>query len=923
MQQDNQNDELMHYGQKFRSGRYPYGSGKENYQHSSDFLNRVEGLKSKGLKETEIARAMGFNTSQLRNQMRLAEGEQRSIQVARARKLEAKGMTPTEIAKEMGYKNESSVRSLLDKGIEERKNEVKNTSKFLADQLKEKGGYLDVGEGVAKQLNITENKLETALYDLDMQGYEIYSIGVEQPTNPGQRTTVRLLTPPGTTKSDPYQEGALDKINTVSEFASIDRGQTYGKMEYPSSVSSKRVKVRYAEEGGIENDGLIELRRNVDDLSLGNSAYSQVRILVGKDRYLKGMAVYADDLPDGTDIRFNTNKKKGTDMRDVLKETKVNDQDPNNPFGSTIKKNGQSKYIGKDGKEHLSAINKKSDEGDWDEWSDTLPSQFLSKQNIGLIKRQIKVSTTNRQSELDEIMSVTNPTLKKQLLKDFADECDSTAISLKTAAIPRQKYQVILPVDTMRDTEVYAPNYRDGEKVALIRYPHGGTFEIPIVTVNNKNAKAMKMMGKNPLDAVGINSKVAERLSGADFDGDFVQVLPIGKGVSITSRPQLEGLKNFDAKTEYGTTKKVVNGKTKYYVGDQEVKIMSKGATGNQMGKASNLITDMQIKGANDTEMAAAVRHSMVVIDANKHKLDYRQSYYDNGIATLKNKYQAQVDPETGKVHYGTSTLISRAKGQITVRKTKGTPKIDEKTGKYIYKLDPEEYVDKKGNTRHRMVKSVKMKETDDARTLISELDTKVEREYANYANKLKAMANEARKESEIVKSIPYSKSARKTYQQQVNEIDAAINVAKTNQPKERKATILAAAKIESLKKSNPDIKNDNATLKKEKQRAMTNARAAVGAKRQPVSISDTQWEAIQAGAISKSKMEQIIRYGDTATLRKLATPRTKSSLSSAKIANINAKKNAGYTNQEIADSLGVSKSLVIDYLKVEKGDDS
>ena len=34
------------------------------------------------------------------------------------------------------------------------------------------------------------------------------------------------------------------------------------------------------------------------------------------------------------------------------------------------------------------------------------------------------------------------------------------------------------------------------------------------------------MIGKTSQDAIGINSKVADRLSGADFDGDTVMGIP-------------------------------------------------------------------------------------------------------------------------------------------------------------------------------------------------------------------------------------------------------------------------------------------------------------------------------------------------------------------------------------------------------------
>src|SRR5690606_28591941 len=86
----------------------------------------------------------------------------------------------------------------------------------------------------------------------------------------------------------------------------------------PVSVNSKRLQVRYGDEGGEAMDGVIELRRGVDDISLGGKNYAQVRIAVDGDRYLKGMAMYADDLPDGVDLRFNTNKKDTGNKLDAL-----------------------------------------------------------------------------------------------------------------------------------------------------------------------------------------------------------------------------------------------------------------------------------------------------------------------------------------------------------------------------------------------------------------------------------------------------------------------------------------------------------------------------------------------------------------------------------------------------------------------------
>lgn len=324
------------------------------------------------------------------------------------------------------------------------------------------------------------------------------------------------------------------------------------------------------------------MRRGVKDLDLGNSNYAQVRILVDGTHYMKGMAIYNDDLPKGVDVIFNTNKSKGTPMLGDKNNTvlKLIKNDPENPFGSLIKEHGgQSYYIDKDGKEKLSLINKRAEEGDWGSWSDHLSSQFLSKQPLPLIKKQLNMSAADKQAEFDEICALTNPTVKKAMLKSFADDCDAAAVHLKAAALPRQKYQVILPIPSMKDTEVYAPNYKDGEQVALVRYPHGGRFEIPILTVNNRQKDAVKVIGKNPIDAVGINGKVAAQLSGADFDGDTVMVIPTGKNVKIAAEPPLKGLEGFDPKLKYG-------GKP-----EGTFKVMNN--TQTEMGKVSNLITDM------------------------------------------------------------------------------------------------------------------------------------------------------------------------------------------------------------------------------------------------------------------------------------------------------------------------------------------
>lgn len=906
------NDILMHYGMPRRSGRYPWGSGENPYQHSKDFLARVEELQKAGKSQVDIAKEMGLTTTQLRTQMSLAKEERRALEVDRAKSLRADGYSLNEIARMMGYNNDSSIRSLLNESSEQRMNASRNVAEFLKKAVDEKG-MIDVGTGVERELGpISKEKLKEALYILELEGYEVYGGGLPQVTNKGKQTNLKVLCPPGTEHKEIFNPENVHSLRDYEKTLDVD-GVERKAFEYPTSLNSKRLAVVYGDQGGSARDGLIELRPGVKDLDLGESHYAQVRIMVDGTHFIKGMAVYNPDLPEGIDVRFNTNKPTGTPIlgdkgNTVLKNIKKDD--PNNPFGSLIKeKGGQSyyddpdgNYIGPDGKKQsLSLINKRAEEGDWGEWSHNLPSQFLSKQPLALINKQLNLSKADKVAEYDEISSLNNPTLKRHLLEAFANDCDSAAEHLKAAALPRQKYQVILPLTTIKDTEIYAPNYKNGEQVALIRYPHGGQFEIPIVTVNNKNNEGKKFIGTNPKDGVGISAKVAKILSGADFDGDTVMVIPVNDKVKIKNKSPLKDLENFDPELLYG--------------GKPEGSYKKMKNTQTEMGKISNLITDMTLQGANDSELARAVKHSMVVIDAEKHGYDYKQSEKDNGIAALKKKYQGHYD-ENGRYHEGASTLISRAKSEATVPKRQGSPTINEdgslswKTASdnKLYYTDP-----KTGKTKMRTQASTKMAETKDAYSLVSIADTPQERAYADYANSMKSLANQARKQMVSTERLNYSASANKTYSEEVSHLMAQVNEAAKNAPREREAQRIANSVVNAKKQANPDMKP--AEQKKIAQQALTSARQQVGAQRKSVTISDREWEAIQAGAISDTQLKQLFKYTDLTSLRERATPRTNGTLSDARIGKIKAMAASGHTNAEIAEALGVSTSTISKYL--------
>ena len=889
---------LMHYGVKRRSGRYPWGSGDSPYQHSGDFLSRVQELKKSGFDEKDIVKTLGLDsTTQLRVAYSVARADRRRLDVATAKSLREDGLSNSEIGRKMGI-NESSVRSLLNESSENRMDQARMTAEKLKSELASKK-VIDVGAGAEIELGVSRNKLEDALFILEAEGVGVRD-GVGIPTGPGKQTNTMILRDPNIPLRDIYKDTSL--IQPVGEYHSKDGGFTFDKREYPASISSDRVYVRYGDKGGADKDGVIELRRGVADLDLGNSHYAQVRILVDGTHYLKGMAMYSDDIPDGADIVFNTNKKSGTPKIDTMKKIS---NDPDNPFGAYIKADGQSYYTDSNGHKKLSAINKLKEEGDWDTMSRNLSSQFLSKQPMQLIKKQLNLTYADKQAELDEIMSYTNPTVKKKLLLDFADSCDSAVVHLKAAALPRQETRVILPITQMKETEVYAPYLKNGERVVLIRYPHGGTFEIPELTVNNRNPSAKKILG-NVRDAIGINAKVAERLSGADFDGDTVVVIPVNDKVRVKTSKPLADLKDFDPKTQY----KIPEGNPNH------VKLLTDDMKQREMGIVSNLITDMTLRGATDSELARAVKHSMVVIDAVKHELDYKQSERDNGIVELKEKYQPKYDSYGNLIGSGgASTLISKKKQTIRIPERQGSGTIDPETGEVIYKESGRVYQNKKGQTVQATTSVKLMNYIDDARTLSS--GTEQENAYADYANRMKALSNTARKAYLSTGRLQYDSSANKTYKTEVTRLDSALRIAESNAPRERRAQALANSVVRAKMQDNPELKNDKETLNKVKRNAIYDARASVGAsgKGSRITISDKEWEAIQAGAISDNKLTRILRYTDPDAIKQLALPRTTTTMSTAQQTKMKSMSASGYTIAEIAESLGVSPSTVSSYI--------
>lgn len=851
-------DILKHIG-TYYSGRYPRGSGGEPNQ-SSEFFTKYRELKKAGKTPKEIATEMGINTAQLRTNITWARNEQKADINRWVGKMREDGMTDEQIGKEFNV-SASTIRNYRSNKEVHQEKQLDTVRNALKDQV-DKVTHLDVGAGVEVQLKIPRTRLKAVMSKMvEEDGYYLHDIYVRRVGDNQKPTTVKVLTKEPDVKVVKQEEIKIRSFEGWSD----DGGETINNINPPKSVDPKRVQVRYAEDGGKLKDGVIEMRPSSPDLDMGGSRYAQVRIKVGADRYLKGMAVYGDekDFPKGVDMIFNTNKSNSIPKMDVLKKTQEGELSKfgDNMFGGAIMRQNKS-----------NVLNIVNEEGTWDTWSNHLASQFLSKQPLILVKDRLEVTHTKLKNDLDEIKSIDNPIVKQYLLDAYSKKMVTKVARLEVEGLPRTKSHVILPFPEIKPDQIYAPHYDDGDRVVLIRYPHGGTFEIPELTVNNRSPKAKKMLGNAP-DAVGIHPSVAEKLSGADFDGDTVTVIRQGQGATkIKTSRSLDALKNFDPMIYKMPKVKMTEAEEKTY------KLKREKAKEIEMGKASNLITDMTIKDASESEIAKAVKYSMVVIDSAKHNLDYRQAGIDNSIKSLKLKYQLHEDPISGKKSIGASTLISRSKRLIKRMDKEG---IDITSPEFT----PEKYSSGR----------------------------QVEVMYLGYIKKVRALKGDADKTSMSTTPPKYSPEAAKAHAEEVDSLDTKLKTAKLNAPRERQAQILS----NKIYYSNVKSEMDEDQKKKLKNRSLSRARATVGARGREaiIELSPKEWTAIQKHAISNTRLKEILKYADMDIVKKMATPRTPK-LNSSQINKAKALLATGkYTYAQVSEQLGItiSRQALID----------
>lgn len=898
------NDDLLHYGILRKSGRYPWGSGQDEYQRSRDFYSTIDAMKAKGLSQKEIAQGVGLSISDLRSTTTIAKEQIILGQTNRAVALRDKGVSIQAIADDLGIPT-PTVRLRLKNSENIKESSLRSTAEVLRKNVNEHT-IVDIGKGVELQMGISPEKLKAAVGVLRDEGFETYTLQTPQ-VGTNNNTNQKVLVPPGTTFGEAKR--MTSQIHTMGDWTE-NEGLTYFGIHEPLSISSKRLKVNFAEDGGTDADGTIYIRPGKKDLDMGKNNYAQVRIAIDGSHYIKGMAILKDDLPDGVDIVFNTNKSRDVGKLGALKPLKA---DSDNPFGSEIKRQIMD-IDPKTGKERVtSALNIVNETGDWDDWRKSLPSQFLAKQPHSLIKSQLQTTREETAQRLAEIEKINNPIVRKNVLAKYAEQIDSDAVDLRAASMPRQRTQVIIPEPKLNKNEIYAPNFKTGESVVLIRYPHAGRFEIPEVTVNNNNRAAKKLLG-NAVDAIAIHPSVASKLSGADFDGDTVVVIPNpsgkikgSKSMGSAARIYEQGLNGFEPQRKYSGYE-VKNGKPNF-------KLMTN--TGLEMGKITNLITDMSIQGAKPEHVVRAVKHSMVVIDAEKHKLNYKQSEIDNGIAQLKTLYQ-------GSPNSGAKTLLSQATAKTEIPERKLRPareggSVDPKTGKQIYvdtgktksKYDPKTQTYDNDVQVAKTEKVKRLALTDDAYTLVRDKADPVERLYADHANAMKAMADKARLRASRIANPPTNPKAKEIYKSEVDQLVADLKAAQKQKPLERKAQIIARETVIAKRQDDPLLRTDKDRRKKVERQAVYAARARLNLKRPVIDISDRQWDAIQSGAVSPSRLSSILEYADPKRVAELSMPRQNAVMTKSVTARAKAMFAAGATNADVAATLGISQSTL------------
>ena len=865
-------------------------------------LNKVKEYKEShpGATYTEMAKAFGISTTELRQRITAENHHKAEFRLWLAQEMSNPDEHITKSQMDEVFQSPAGTAArILSNGRSKKDAKMNEIHDKLVERVKEVK-YLDIGEGTEIQLGLTRETLGGIVKTLEAEGYHTHTITRKNLTDDTKGIKMVVLTKDGdleSVKKHKYDIRTLD--------AWYDPEGKLRDIEPPKQLDWDRVKIKYGDEGGVARDGMMQVRPGAEGLDLGDSRYAQVRIAVGGTSYMKGVAIvdHLQTFPPGTDIIFNTNKPKGTPREKVLKDLK-GEVMSDNPFGAVIK--SQKGYI-----------NFVQKEGDWNEWSAGLAAQMVSKQPDKFVKSQLDKTFDNIKRDFDSFKAIPNTAIQSYFLENYAKSLTTKANKLKTDGVEGERAQLLLSNPDLKPNEIYAPNYKNGETLYLIRYPHGGTFEIPVLTVNNNHQSSRKLLG-NAVDAVMVHPSAGQKLSGADYDGDTVYVLPANKNNPITSTTLPPALRKkvaeFDPEVYHRDVPENVNGGHLY----------RKKFTTDQMGIATNLISDMTTLKAPMGDIVDATLYSMVVIDSWKHNYDLKQAKQDFRINELKKKYQ-------GAANAGSATVITRARSKVKVythydgtleRVKEKTRKVTGANGKTYnekyYVLEDGTEVPKKRTKEVRL-----MDITADANTLKSQFKNSTEDRYAAYANSLKALQNEAIKANAALKMPKRDPQAAKRYAQEVESITEKLRKAMSKAPIERQIELLAEQRYRHYLR--PEMDADD--RKKLAARSRLTARKIVTGQTQgPKSkrserlhLTDLEWEAILHNAVSPTTIKSVLKYTDDDEVREKVIPRGYQTIPAAKVSRARAmlSQTSGgkpkYTYAEVAEALGVSVDALRD----------
>ena len=156
-----------HDGLTPHSGRYPWGSGENAYQHSVSFMGNYKKLRDSGMTDKEIADYFGMSTTELRSRKSISSGQIKAANRAKAIDLHERGWSNMAISEKLGV-SDKTIGNYLREADQAKQDKNQVVMDILKEQV-DKKEFLDVGAGVEFQLGVSETRMKNALKELERQ----------------------------------------------------------------------------------------------------------------------------------------------------------------------------------------------------------------------------------------------------------------------------------------------------------------------------------------------------------------------------------------------------------------------------------------------------------------------------------------------------------------------------------------------------------------------------------------------------------------------------------------------------------------------------------------------------------------------------------------------------------------------------------